>query len=104
VDMLGTDVADLIATIDHNIHGDPDAPRFQRKVMYHHIPVDALPAFRRFSAQPAQALLETLDVWLKSRDTRPFGSRGSVPTTRVGLGIYYFEEPVEATHREGKAQ
>jgi hypothetical protein len=103
VSMLGTDVADLIATIDHNIHGDPDAPRFQRKVMYHHIPVDALPAFRRFSAQPAQALLEMLDVWLKSRDTRPIGGKGSVPTTRVGVGIYYFEEPFEAGDTEGKA-
>ena len=40
--ILGADVADLIGTIDHNIqHGDSD-PRFQRKLMYHSIPVEAL--------------------------------------------------------------
>ena len=32
--VLGSDTADLIATIDHNVYQKPRKPRFQRKVMY----------------------------------------------------------------------
>lgn len=89
IDILGHDVADLIATIDHNIeHGDADA-RFQRKVMYHALPAGALPAFRKLSANQAQALLEKLDRWLADHDIDPAAGE---PTARVGLGIYYFED------------
>lgn len=87
--ILGNDVADLIATIDHNLqHGATD-PRFQRKVMYHSVPVDALPAFRKLSATQAQALLERFDRWLAEHDTdiQPGEARA-----RVGVGIHYFEE------------
>ena len=92
VGMLGTDVADLIETIDHNLHQPDAAPRFQRKVMYRDVPAHALPAFRALSAEQAQALLEKLDRWLSDvdgghppGDVHPAGAR-------VGLGIYYFEE------------
>ena len=106
VDMLGADVADLIETIDHNLHQGHLAPRFQRKVMYRGVPVQALPAFRALSAQQAQALLEQLDRWLQSADsTCP--ANADAPTdapagARVGMGIYYFEEvPLDPTHRTG---
>jgi hypothetical protein len=91
--ILGADVADLIDTIDHNIeHGDTD-PRFQRKVMYRHVPVAALPEFRKLSAAQAQTLLEKLDRWLSERsDGRP---STRTPQARVGMGIYYFEERLE---------
>ncbi len=90
--MLGTDVADLIDTIDHNIHRAPDDPRFQRKVMYDGIPVDVLPAFRRWSAAQAQALLEKLDHWLAARDAAGSPTGTTVPRIRVGVGIHYFEQ------------
>ena len=90
--ILGVDVADLIDTIDHNIeHGDTD-PRFQRKVMYHSIPVEALREFRRFTAVQAQALLEKFDKWLAARDQPNPPDKPDAPRARVGLGIYYFEE------------
>ncbi|HEV8691787.1 MAG TPA: DUF6502 family protein, partial [Ideonella sp.] len=90
--ILGTDVADLIATIDHNIQLGAVAPRFQRKVMYHRIPASALPALRKLSATQAQALLERLDRWLLDHDTG-LPDEGPEPrVARVGLGIYYFEE------------
>jgi Family of unknown function (DUF6502) len=92
--ILGTDVADLIETIDHNIeHGATD-PRFQRKVMYHSLPAQAVPAFRRLSAERAQALLEDMDHWLATRDIDNPPDAPEAPRARVGLGIYYFEEPV----------
>jgi hypothetical protein len=101
--ILGSDVADLIATIDHNIerHGEP--PRFQRKVMYHRIPARDVPAFRRVSAMQAQALLERMDRWLMEHDTGIEDDDPSPRAARVGLGIYYFEEPFEpaAENAEG---
>lgn len=92
VDMLGTDVADLIETIDHNLHQTDQAPRFQRKVMYRGVPVQALPAFRALSAQQAQALLEQLDGWLQNADSGQPNGTDAQPGARVGMGIYYFEE------------
>jgi hypothetical protein len=94
--ILGHDVADLIGTIDHNIeHGAAD-PRFQRKLMYHRMDTATLPAFRRLSAERAQALLEELDRWLAAHDTVTPDDRPDPPRARVGMGIYYFEEPAGA--------
>lgn len=93
IGILGVDVADLIETIDHNIENGTEDPRFQRKVMYHRIDIDALPAFRKMSATQAQALLERLDRWLATRDIEP--GHENLPQKRVGLGIYYFEAPAE---------
>ncbi|MDP4302723.1 DUF6502 family protein [Leptothrix discophora] len=98
LDILGQDVADLIATIDHNIQHGADNPRYQRKVMYEAIPAEALPAFRQLGASQAQRLLEQLDRWLADHDTdlpAP-GDTQAGPRLRVGLGIYYFEEPAAA--------
>lgn len=90
--ILGADVADLITTIDHNLqHGATD-PRFQRKVMYHSIPSDTVPAFRKLSAAHSQALLEKFDRWLAEHDT---DIKPGQPRARVGVGIHYFEEPVD---------
>ena len=38
VRMLGTDVSDLISTIDHNLDADSEGSCFQRKVSYNNIP------------------------------------------------------------------
>jgi hypothetical protein len=92
LNILGTDVSDLVATIDHNLqHGAAD-PFFQRKVMYDNVPVEALQEFRRLSGSQAQSLLERLDKWLSQhdRDTHP-ETRGT-GQIRTGIGIYYFEE------------
>jgi len=95
LDILGTDVADLIDTIDHNLqHGAAD-PFFQRKVMYLRMPADAVPAFRKLAARQGQALLERMDAWLCARDDAA-PDDASTPGVRIGLGIYYFEERLEA--------
>ncbi|MEP7298107.1 MAG: DUF6502 family protein [Burkholderiales bacterium] len=94
LDILGTDVAGLIDTIDHNLqHGATD-PRFQRKVSYRSIALEHLPAFRELSATHAQSLLEELDRWLAEHDDA--GPEDTdVPKARVGLGIYYMEERLD---------
>jgi hypothetical protein len=98
--ILGSDVADLITTIDHNLEQGDDDPRFQRKVMYDSIPLDAVPAFRKLSAARAQALLEQLDRWLAERDSDDAPEAPPAPRVRIGLGIYYFEEPLASTDPE----
>lgn len=95
LDILGSDVSDLIETIDHNIeHGDTD-PRFQRKVMYRNVPVAALKEFRQISGAQAQALLEQLDKWLAERFEQEPNDEPDRPRKRAGLGIYYFEQRLE---------
>lgn len=91
--ILGTDVAYLIGTIDHNLRSDSTAPFFQRKVAYDNLPDQVLPEFRKLSAEKAQLLLEELDRWLAQhdRDAEP-GVEGT-GRNWAGVGIYYFEAP-----------
>jgi len=87
--ILGTDTADLIATIAHNMDTPPEKRLFQRKVAYLHIPEKHVEEFRQHSANESQKLLEKLDRWLTKRDTESI-SEGR-PGSRIGLGIYHFE-------------
>lgn len=95
--ILGSDVADLIATIEHNIDHGHVEPRFQRKVMYHRIAASHLPALRRLSAVQAQALLERMDRWLEDHDSGVPDDGPEPRAARVGVGIYYFEEPIDGS-------
>ena len=89
--ILGTDVADLVSTIDHNLERADD-PYFQRKVAYDNLPEECLAEFRQLSGQEAQKLLEHLNDYLSrhDRDSNP-QSQGS-GRKRAGIGIYYFEQ------------
>jgi hypothetical protein len=89
--ILGTDTADLISTIDHNVYLKPSKPRFQRKVMYDNVPVEAAKEFRTFAAAEGQELLEKLDRWLAHRDRDINPASKGTGRARVGLGIYHFE-------------
>ena len=91
--ILGTDVAHLITTIDHNLKSDPIGPLFQRKVAYDNLPDEVLPAFRKHSAKRAQAFLESLDRWLAQRDRDVTPTDKGTGRNQAGIGIYYFEEP-----------
>lgn len=98
--ILGSDVADLIATIDHNLqHADTD-PRFQRKVMYTEFPASQLASFRKLSTAQAQALLEKFDRWLADHVNSVKSDDSTQPPMRVGMGIYYFEEPMVPNSRK----
>lgn len=90
--ILGTDVALLLETIDHNLAGAAGGPRFQRKVAYDNLPDDALPAFRTLAAGQAQALLEKLNEWLSRHDRDSNPDIDGAGRNRAGVGIYYFEE------------
>jgi hypothetical protein len=89
--ILGTDTAELIATIDHNLVSSERKRRFQRKVSNHRLAADAVADFQELSANKAQALLEHFDAWLAEHEiaanlTDPDQNR------YVSVGIYYYED------------
>ncbi|MEK6584273.1 MAG: DUF6502 family protein [Nitrospirota bacterium] len=90
--ILGTDVRDLICTIDNNITREADQRLLQRKVSYDNLPDDIIPEFRKLSAQKGQSLLEELDDWLSQHDRDNNPSVSGTGRHRAGIGIYYFEE------------
>lgn len=101
ISILGTDVADLITTIDHNLQQGARDPYFQRKVMYDNLPLEAIPEFRKLSAEHAQKLVEKLDQWLSRHDRDVNPRAGGTGRRRAGIGIYYFEENLAGRARGG---
>ena len=91
--ILGTDVALLISTIDHNMNPSSVGPFFQRKVAYNNLPDEVLPDFRKHSAKRAQTFLESLDRWLARHDRDVNATVRGTGRNQAGIGIYYFEEP-----------
>jgi len=97
--VLGSDTADLIATIDHNLYQKPSKPRFQRKVMYDNVSVEAAKEFEILVAAQGQELLEALDRWLSHRDRDVNPASKGTGRMRVGLGIYHFEEQLDSERK-----
>jgi len=93
--ILGTDVADLIATIAHNVYADGSELRYQRKVVYDNVPVQAMPRLRAMSARRGQKLLEQIDSWLSQQDRDMNPEVEGSGRMRAGVGVFYFEEPID---------
>ncbi|HKK14352.1 MAG TPA: DUF6502 family protein [Gammaproteobacteria bacterium] len=89
IHILGTDTAELVSTIDHNLAAGDGEPWLQRKVSNAHVDARALADFRRMSAEKAQQLLEELDRWLGEHEEAR--DPDAAPGRYVSLGIYYFE-------------
>lgn len=98
--ILGTDVRDLICTIDNNITREADQRLLQRKVSYDNLPAEILPELRQISAHKGQLLLEELDSWLSQHDRDNNPSVSGTGRHRAGIGIYYFEEVSTEEGRE----
>ena len=92
LNILGTDVADLINTISHNIYDDPKNPLYQRKVSYNAIPLESMNKIRAQLNKKAQSCLENLDKLLVKHDSDMNDNSSIKGKCRVGVGIYYFEE------------
>jgi Family of unknown function (DUF6502) len=95
LDILGTDVADLVTTIDHNLDPGESGPFFQRKVCYVSFPAEHIPELRRLTEERCQAVLEELDQWLAQHDQEPADAEPSPEHRRVGVAIYYLEGPAK---------
>jgi len=95
ISILGTDAADLISTIDHNLQNGSTVPFFQRKVSYDNIPAEALSDIRMLAREHGQQLLELLDGRISriDRDINP--EVNGTGRMRAGVGVFYFEEGTE---------
>ena len=92
LEILGSDVADLIATIDWNLRCSSSEAYFQRKVQYDNLPAEVMPTLQTLAGERAQALIEQLDVWMAGRDRDVNPTVQGSGRKRAMLGIYYFEE------------
>ncbi len=91
--ILGTDVAGLIATIDHNIQVGAKDPYFQRKVYYDNLSEEAVTELRLLIAERSQVLLEFINHWMAQRDRDVHPRVGGTGRKAAGIGIYYFADP-----------
>ena len=90
INILGTDVAELIRTIGHNLEVGPDHRLFQRKVSNTLVRKDAIDEFRELSNRKSQELLEEYHRWLSSHEVADDGSHPQ-SSGYVAVGIYYVE-------------
>jgi hypothetical protein len=90
LNILGTDVAELISTIAHNINSEPGQRRFQRKVSSALLRADAVEEFRELTSTRSQELLEEFDAWIASHEVGSEESSADA-ATYVAVGIYYNE-------------
>ncbi|MGB5439051.1 MAG: DUF6502 family protein [Gammaproteobacteria bacterium] len=86
--ILGSDVAELIDTIDHNLTAADAELLFQRKVAYDNIDPLAVAKLRKVSFKKAQLLLEQLNTEFAKHD---LAEESDVKGKYVSLGIYYHE-------------
>lgn len=90
--ILGSDVAGLISTIDHNIYQNEETPFFQRKVYYDNLVADYLPLLKQLIETDAQALLEKIDHDMAKHDKDANPQVKGQGKKSAGIGIYYFED------------
>lgn len=93
--ILGTDVADLIDTIDYNIDEKNSDSRFQLKTVYDNVPAEHAQAFKVFSDKKSHTLLKEFDDWLAAHDRDQNPLLEGDGTHRIGVGIYTIEECLE---------
>lgn len=86
-------VAELTASIEHNMQtDDPAQKRFQRKVYYDNIPVEAVAALKQAVATRAQTCLQDINQELVAHDRDHNAEVAGSGRKKIGVGIYYFEE------------
>lgn len=88
--IFGTNVADLIRTIDHNLSGA--TPLFQRTVSYDSVPRPVLEEWRKYAGEQSQQLLEEFDRRLASYESTGETEYIHDARVRTGVGIFYFED------------
>ena len=91
LNILGTDVSELIGTIDHNIVCEPYDALLQRKTSYDNIPEESLPEVREAVSRMGKEFIESVDKIVSKYDRDVNPSLEGKGRRRTGLGIFYFE-------------
>jgi hypothetical protein len=98
---LGDDVADLIATIGHNLSAKPSEAMFQRKVFYDNIPAEHLESVRAVARRRGEAAIDALVHDMGAHDRDANAKVDGEGRFRAMVGIYYHEEML--THQRDPA-
>jgi uncharacterized protein DUF6502 len=88
--ILGSDVSDLVSTIDHNLERGPEAGFFQRRVAYDNLPSEAVEEIHAKVRSDGQSLLERLDRVMSRRDRDANPRARGTGRKRAMVGIYFF--------------
>ena len=81
----------LLRTVEHNLScSSPRGRLLQRLVINPAVPVRAVPSVHRRFNREVQDLLKRMDTYLAHWEV----PAGTEPTTRVGLGVFAFEDPL----------
>ena len=86
IDILGTDTAEFVATIDHNVQGE-QKPLLQYKVLAERLPEDQLEAFNEYSRRVSMGAVDEIRRWLIEHEGDA-ESEASVPSYVAGIGVY----------------
>jgi len=98
VERAGSVLADLVATVEHNLSRKVDEPsRFEGRAQNRHIDPRHLPAFRAFLEREGQGLLERVDDWLTAHE-RAAAAAADVPPIRLGVGVYAIDDHSTGEH------
>lgn len=91
LDILGSDGADLLRTVEHNLAGE-GASRLQLTVAYDAIPEAAVPELRHRLTLACHGLIRDLDRELAARDAEAGQADAAAGNRmRLGVGIYVVE-------------
>lgn len=93
--ILGTDVQQLIETIDYNLTAVEEDLRFQRKASNPQVHVTAVPEVKQFLKRKGQAFLEEVDLYLAQHETE------GTDSVELSVGVYYHQHDQKDT--EGKS-
>lgn len=91
LEIFGTDGAELLDTIEHNIRPETRMRRFQRKVSNSNVSSKALDRFRHITETESMALLERFDAWLADNEA----NAPEESSAYVAVGIYFYEKQSE---------
>lgn len=103
--MFGSDVADLIDTIDYNLDPSTADTRFQLKTSYDNLSDKDADAFCQWADPQSMALIRRFDNWLAEhdRDSHSPSEKQNIDSTgrnRIGVGIYLFREKIDRDNEE----
>lgn len=91
VKIMSICAADLLTSAAHNQEQENSEVRFQRQVVYKEVPTQIVSEFKKYSDKKSLVLLRDYNRWLE-RSTNQLIPKSDEPTSRVGVGIYYFED------------
>lgn len=87
----------MLRTVEHNVSGARRVPILERTAINPDFPASALPAFHARLKTLASEFLWNVDGDMRRRE----GGTARGPRTRLGVGVFAFEETVRGTTRSG---